>query len=78
MSSHHVGPCPADGTDSLGRCVGECPECGAHLLQSGRETTYCPDCDRCPECGEPQADGNWHASGCPLLAEAEESEAEND
>jgi hypothetical protein len=69
--------CPSDGTDSFGRCLGQCRECDSHLLRSGRETTYCPTCDVCPECGEPQADGNYHAPGCPVLAETEESEDED-
>jgi hypothetical protein len=77
VRSYHDGECPADGMDSRGRCAGECPECGAHLLKSGRETTYCPDCDRCPECGECQADGNYHAYGCSELAEPDESGTDN-
>lgn len=65
--------CPPDGTDYHGRCLGACRECGAHLLSTGRYTPYCPDCDTCPDCGCPNADGFAHYAGCSLL-ESELSE----
>jgi hypothetical protein len=60
-SSHE---CPSNGTDYHGRCLGECRECGEHLLSTGRYTVYCPSCDTCPTCGCPNADGFSHYLGC--------------
>jgi len=64
MSSKHQGECPSDGGDYHGRCLGSCFECGEHLLSTGRYTTYCPDCDTCPDCGCPNVDGFSHYEGC--------------
>jgi hypothetical protein len=46
-------------------CLGACRECDAHLEQDGRETTFCPRCDTCPECGT--FDG--HSGGCEGVAD---------
>lgn len=59
--------CPPNGTDSRGRCLGACRECGEHLECTGRYTTYCPSCDVCPDCGCPDADGFSHNAGCPAV-----------
>jgi hypothetical protein len=61
---HHDGECPSDGTDYHGRCLGECGECGEHLLSTGRYTAYCPGCDTCSECGCPACDGFEHYAEC--------------
>lgn len=49
---------------------GACPHCGEddgwHV--SGRGGVIC-ECEACPECGEIEAGGGWHAPGCPVLAE---------
>ena len=58
----------ADKRDSRGRCLGWCRECGAHLQQTGRYTTFCPSCDVCAECGCPNADGFAHWAGCKAAA----------
>lgn len=42
-----------------------CFECKAAMEQTGRNTWYCPDCDTCPDCGCPNADGFAHYAGCP-------------
>ena len=52
----HPEKCPPDGTDSHGRCLRKCSECDSHLLATGRNTTYCPDCSACPSCGEIMVD----------------------
>lgn len=57
--------CPSNGTDAHYRCLGECRECGEHLLSTGRYTTYCPACDTCASCGCPDTDGFSHYEGCP-------------
>lgn len=50
--------------------TGICRECGTELVQSGRLTWYCPQCDTCSSCGCPRVDGFAHNSGCKALAEA--------
>ena len=42
----HPDACPSDGRNYFGRCLGECVECGEHILCTGRYTPYCPSCDR--------------------------------
>ena len=56
--------CPDNGTGYHGRCLGHCRECGCQLRCTGRYTTYCPDCDTCPTCHCPRADGFEHNAGC--------------
>lgn len=58
------GELGADGRDYHGRCLGECRECGEHLMGTGRYTVYCPSCSVCPECGCPRVDGFEHYAGC--------------
>jgi hypothetical protein len=57
-------PCPFNGRDYHGRCLGACRECDEHLLSTGRYTTYCPSCDTCPTCGCPRVDGFTHYADC--------------
>lgn len=54
--------------------MNQCDECGTNLEQSGRLTWYCPTCDVCPECLEPQADGAYHEYGCSILAQLQRDE----
>lgn len=46
------------------RRVPECRECGTKCEQTGRNTWFCPECDVCPECECPNADGFTHYAGC--------------
>jgi hypothetical protein len=60
-------------TDHYGR-THNCFECGEYMRFTGRNTAYCPECNVCPECGCPAADGFAHYGGCPVLAELADSE----
>lgn len=51
--------------------MAECFECGEQMEQTGRLTWYCPNCDTCPECGCPNADGFAHYAGCEAADEEE-------
>ncbi len=75
ISIRRVKTHPMEGLLTV-RCLGECGECGEHLLATGRYTVYCPSCNTCPECGCPEADGFSHYAGCPTAAalDAEEEE----
>lgn len=70
MRHRHDGLCPPDGHDYYGRCLGECYECGEHLLSTGRYTAYCPCCSCCATCGCPDADGFAHYQGCQEVGDA--------
>ena len=44
--------------------INRCFNCDCQMEQTGRLTWYCPDCDVCPDCGCPRADGFAHYQGC--------------
>jgi len=68
----------ADQTDSRGRCLGVCAECGEHLESTGRYTTFCPSCDTCPTCRCPNADGFAHYAGCADAPDDDDSGEDHD
>jgi hypothetical protein len=71
---HQILLFPSEHLGRVGRLDGFILDSGEQL---GLEEAAELDCPVCPECGEPQADGNYHAPGCPVLAETEESEDED-